>query len=67
MICTNTPLEGQCGGDSGGAIVCNDGDGKATLVGIVSFGDACPNIHTEINARVTKVLSWIKSNMVSDF
>ena len=66
MICTNTPGEGQCGGDSGGPIVCDEG-GKATLVGLVSFGDACPNIHTEINARVTKVLSWIKSNMVSDF
>ena len=44
--------------------MCNE-NGKAVLVGVVSFGFGCaePRI-PGVYARVTHVLSWIKENLV---
>ena len=56
-----------CGGDSGGPLVC-DYNGKAVVVGVVSFhGQYCSvNETSKIGgySRVTHVLDWIKENMV---
>ena len=67
MLCAGYPDGGKdsCKGDSGGPFVCND-NGKAVIAGVVSFGDGCalpkkPGVY----ARVTKILDWIKNNMVT--
>ena len=68
MLCAAYPDGGKdsCQGDSGGPFVCND-NGKAVIAGIVSFGYGCavpknPGVY----ARVTKILDWIKDNMVTN-
>ena len=69
MLCAGYPNVGgkdACQGDSGGPYVCND-NGKAVIAGVVSWGNGCaladfPGVY----ARVTMVLSWIQSNMVSN-
>ena len=69
MLCAGYPNVGgkdACQGDSGGPYVCND-NGKAVIAGVVSWGKGCaladfPGVY----ARVTMVLSWIQSNMVSN-
>ena len=65
MICAEYPGRDSCQGDSGGPFVCNN-NGKAIIVGIVSWGDGCafPDI-PGVYARTTHVLPWIKAQMVS--
>ena len=73
MICAGYPGVGgkaPCFIDNGGPFVCNEG-GKAVLTGVVS-GTAslspknCGSPQKlPVFARVTHVLDWIKSHMVS--
>ena len=51
-------------GDSGGALVYLESDGRYTEVGIVLFGSsACCTVgYPAIFTRVTSYLDWIKSN-----
>jgi len=67
MICAGYPEGGKdaCTNDSGGPLVCyNRNNGKAILVGVVSWGTGCarPN-KFGVYGRVTHVLDWIKENM----
>ena len=55
-----------CNGDDGGPLVCNDGNDKAVIFGVVSrLGPACadPN-YPGVYSNVLHALDWIKSNMV---
>merc|ERR1711962_565907 len=67
MICAGYPEGGKdaCTNDSGGPLVCyNSNNGKAILVGVVSWSGGCalPN-KFGVYGRVTHVLDWIKENM----
>ena len=66
MICAGNPQDGKgiCLGDAGGPLVC-EVDGKAALTGIASWGFGCGEGNPDVYSRVTKVLSWIKKNMVT--
>ena len=68
MICAGYAEGGKdsCQGDSGGPFVCLNNDNKALLTGIVSFGSGCAYAgYYGVYARVTKILGWIQSNLVS--
>ena len=55
-----------CTKDDGGPLVCNDGNDKAVIVGVVSrLGPGCadPN-YPGIYSKVSHVLDWIMNNMV---
>ena len=68
MICAGYAEGGKdsCQGDSGGPFVCLNDDGKATMTGIVSFGSGCAYAgYYGVYARVTKILGWIQTNLVS--
>ena len=51
-------------GDSGGALVYQESDGRYTEVGIVSFGSLydCTVGYPAVFTRVTSYLDWITSN-----
>ncbi|MCL9983139.1 MAG: trypsin-like serine protease [Erythrobacter sp.] len=61
LLCASAPDRSQaCNGDSGGPLVTY-GDGKPTVIGVVSAGDECgatgiPSRYT----RVAKVRDWIE-------
>ena len=69
MFCAGYPGVGgkdACNGDSGGPFVCNV-NSKAVIAGIVSFGYVCAVPYNPgVYARVTKILDWIKNNMVAN-
>ena len=65
MFCAGLSKGGKdsCQGDSGGPAVKIEKN-KATLVGVVSFGDGCaepgkPGLYT----RVSNYLDWIEENL----
>ena len=67
MICTRSPgskIVDACAGDSGGPLIYDD-NGKATLVGVVSYGDGCgkPGV-PGVYARITSVKKWILASGV---
>lgn len=68
MLCAgyNEGGKDSCQADSGGPLICSEG-GKAILTGVVSYGIGCgtPNF-PGVYARVTAVMSWMKSNMEID-
>ncbi len=69
MICAGDPnpapgaefVHDTCQGDSGGPLVAKVG-GKATQVGIVSWGEGCgiPKLHG-VYTRLGKFVEWVKS------
>ncbi|XP_037793037.1 trypsin-1-like [Penaeus monodon] len=64
MLCAGYKEGGKdtCQGDSGGPLYVVEGS-KYFQVGITSFGDGCANPNSPgVYARVSKFLSWIKTN-----
>lgn len=56
-ICIAQPADkGMCNGDSGGALITNNG----TQIGIVSFGGQCSEGVPGVMTSVAKFLDWIK-------
>lgn len=66
MICGRANDKDACDGDSGGPFVKKEAGKKATLAGIVSFGEQCVNSGTKIGyyVKVSSYLNWIKKHAV---
>ena len=65
-ICAGAPGKDSCQGDSGGPLVCNY-NGKAILVGLVSWGWVCghpslPGVYTHI----FYYKNWILNNLAAN-
>jgi len=54
----------SCRGDSGGPLIQRDGEGRASLVGLVSWSTGCalPG-KPGINTQVSHFIQWISKNM----
>lgn len=69
QICAKSPagapLTDVCQGDSGGPLFSED-SGKATLVGLVSYGPGCalPNTHG-VYTKISAYTDWIKNTSVA--
>ncbi|RWS12015.1 hypothetical protein B4U79_07101, partial [Dinothrombium tinctorium] len=64
QICAKGP-SGQtaCNGDSGGPLLCLDADGRAHLVGIVSYGTRnCPENRLSVFTRISSYIDFINKN-----
>jgi hypothetical protein len=64
MICAGTTPGGTCRGDSGGALVCRQGD-SWVQEGVVSYGSqSCKQINAPgVFARVGTYVDWIKEGI----
>lgn len=67
MICAGGMIANKrdaCSGDSGGPITMDLGDGRMSLIGVVSFGNDCavqnfPGIYT----KISNYYDWINNNI----
>ena len=66
QLCAGLPAGGvdACNGDSGGPLVSRRADGRAVLVGIVSYGEGCgrpqfPTVYT----KVSRFAGWITQQL----
>ncbi|XP_051830619.1 chymotrypsinogen B-like [Antechinus flavipes] len=62
MICAGASGASPCLGDSGGPLVCKKNN-VWTLVGIVSWGEACSITSPAVFTRVTKFIPFIKKTL----
>merc|ERR1711974_228145 len=61
-LCAKSSHSGTCGGDSGGPILVEGGDGHWSVVGVNSFSLSNNCINPDYFIRVTEYIDWIKSN-----
>merc|ERR1711997_43562 len=65
MICAGERGKDSCQGDSGGPMVHFDDSGKASLVGVVSWGIGCGGwLKPGVYARVSHYADWIEETMM---
>jgi len=68
MICAGESGKDSCQGDSGGPLVHFDENGKASLVGVVSWGIGCGTwLKPGVYAKVAQYADWIESTMAEDY
>ncbi|CAG2169584.1 unnamed protein product [Oppiella nova] len=60
QLCTWNYKQDACQGDSGGPLV-EIVNGKATLVGVVSYGSTCADDYPGVYTQVSYFLKWIKT------
>jgi len=63
MICAGDPGKGSCHGDSGGALVTDEG-GYYSQIGVVSWGRGCAQDDPGVYARVTSMTRFIQDNII---
>jgi len=61
-ICAKSSNSGTCGGDSGGPLFVEGGDGKWSVVGVNSFSGSSSCINPDYFMRVSSFTDWIKTN-----
>ncbi|CAG7824175.1 unnamed protein product, partial [Allacma fusca] len=69
MLCTLMPGKDACQGDSGSSLdFLDESSGRSYAIGVVSFGRGCGRRNSPgVFARVTSMLSWIKTKTGEKF
>lgn len=64
MMCAGTKGKDSCVGDSGGPVISRDRDGRASLVGVVSWADGCASSNKPgVNSDISHYFYWIISKL----